>query len=52
MENYKGWKIKYWPVGSQHYKAIKFGVELCANSKELIRQMIDLRAENKDLNVQ
>lgn len=51
MQNYKGWKIKYLPIGSNYYKAIKFGVELCANSEELLCRMIDLRVENKNLNV-
>lgn len=49
MNNYKGWTIKYWPIGSQHWKATKHGINLCGNSKELLYQMIDLRSENKDL---
>lgn len=41
--NYLGWKISYFPIGSQIWKASRFGVDLCANSKELLLAMIASR---------
>jgi hypothetical protein len=41
--NYLGWKISYFPIGSQIWKASRFGVTLCANSKELLMAMIARR---------
>jgi len=43
---YKGWKLTYYPIGSQHWKASRFGVNMCANSKELLIQMIDNRKDD------
>ncbi len=49
--NYKGWKIKKrpnkdpatgWPIGDPVWKAERFGVEMQANSKGLLLEMIDL----------
>jgi hypothetical protein len=43
---FKGWKFFYLPKGSQHWIAKRFGVTICANSKELLKLMIDRRAFN------
>jgi hypothetical protein len=40
---YKGWKISYFPEGSQVWKAVRYGVRMRANSKELLLSMIDTR---------
>ena len=40
-EEYRGWKIYYYPTGSQHWKAEQYGVEMCANSKQALENMID-----------
>lgn len=40
---YRGWTIKYWPVGGQHWRAEQAGVGMCANSPEALKRMIDLR---------
>ena len=43
VETYKGWKIYYYPVGSQHWRAKQYGVAMCANSVEGLKRMIDIR---------
>ena len=43
VETYKGWKIYYYPVGSQHWRAKQYGVVMCANSVEGLKRMIDIR---------
>jgi len=40
---YKGWDINYYPIGSQHWKASRSGVNMTSNSKESLKQMIDDR---------
>ena len=48
-EEYRGWKIYYYPTGSQHWKAEQYGVGMCANSVDLLKRMIDRRiAEGRD----
>ena len=44
-EEYRGWKIYYYPTGSQHWKAEQYGVEMCANSVEALKRMIDMRVK-------
>ena len=49
MDNYKGWKIIYRPIGGQHWRAEQYGVGMCANSVDLLKRMIDRRiAEGRD----
>lgn len=43
VDTYKGWKIYYCPVGSQHWRAKQYGVGMCANSVEGLKRMIDIR---------
>lgn len=43
---YKGWFIRYVPIGSQVWVAEKHGVTIRANTKELLRSMIDRRGED------
>lgn len=40
---YKGWTIKYYPQGSQHWMAIKYSVTICNYSKDLLISQIDMR---------
>jgi hypothetical protein len=40
---YKGWRIRYFPEGSAHWQAIRYGVSMRANSKAELIQMIDTR---------
>jgi len=40
---YRGWTIKYWPVGAQHWKAERHGVGMCAQSQAAIKRMIDIK---------
>jgi len=50
---YRGWKISYdsrAPVTGK-FSAIKYGVSMCANTKEMLYSMIDQRAMEKYLNV-
>jgi hypothetical protein len=42
-EEYRGWKIYYYPVGSQHWRAEQYGVGMCANSEGALKRMIDVR---------
>ena len=42
---YKGWKIYYYPVGGQHWRAEQYGVGMCANSEEALKRMIDIRVK-------
>ena len=45
MDNYKGWKIIYRPIGGQHWRAEQYGVGMCANSVDLLKRMIDMRVK-------
>lgn len=59
MSKYKGWKIwkgpstdafTGWAVGDPLWRAERFGVDMRANSKEALKQMIDLKENpNKQL---
>lgn len=40
---YKGWRIRYFPEGSQHWQALRFGVSMRATSRDMLVRMIDLR---------
>lgn len=42
-EYYNGWKIEYRPHDYQLWKAKRFGVGMCANTKESLKQMIDTK---------
>ena len=42
-EVYKGFAIKYWPVGSQHWKATWHGVSMNHKDKDALKRMIDQR---------
>lgn len=45
---YRGWRIYQNPQsGSQTWKANRFGVEMCANTQDLIVSMIDHRENDK-----
>ena len=44
-ECYKGWRIFYKPVGSQHWRAEQYGIGMCANSVEALKRMIDVRVK-------
>ena len=45
MDNYKGWKIIYRPIGGQHWRAEQYGIGMCANSVEALKRMIDIRVK-------
>jgi hypothetical protein len=44
MNDYKGWRIIYRPVGALHWRAKRFGVSLTASSRAELETMIDNRA--------
>lgn len=50
---YKGWKISYdsaAPITGK-FRAIKYGVSLCANTEQMLYNMIDQRGMEKHFNV-
>jgi len=44
-QTYKGWNIKYYPEGSNHWKANRYGVSLSARSEKELKEMIDKKKE-------
>lgn len=44
---YRGWTIDYYPFGSQHWRGRQHGVEVCSNTQDSVKRVIDLHIEDR-----